>query len=139
MGSYRAWVRGIDAAPIPAAWSNAIDFFALPALLTPAAMTTQTAPTFSWTSVGGAASYNLCLTRTDVITRGIVDVSGITGTSYTTDALPIGSYRARVRAVSATGETSAWNVPYEFTTTVETLEFSCDTRRIAADAMGSAG
>ena len=212
MGGYRAWVRGIDAAQIPAAWSNGVDFYVLPtvpvagalqstfdttptfkwsavagasgydlylrnlttgktvsspkdiigtsftqptnlipgnyrwsvyavasggyrsqaatsqdievgrlpALLTPAANTTDATPTFSWTPVGGTATYNLYVTRVDVITRGIVDVSGITGTSYTTDALPIGSYRAWVRAVSATGEISAWNVAYEFSITVET-------------------
>ena len=94
----------------------------LPSLLTPGASTTDTTPTFSWNAVGAAATYNLYVTRVDLITRGIVDVSGITGTSYTTDALPVGSYRAWVRAVSATGELSGWNVPYEFSITVETTE-----------------
>lgn len=214
MGGYRAWIRGIDAAQTPAAWSKPVDFYVLPtvqvtgafrstfdttptfkwnavagatgydlylrnlttgklvsspkdivgtsfsqpttlspgnyrwsvyaaslggfhsqaattqdievgrlpALLTPASSTFDTTPTFSWTPVGDAATYQLYINRVDVFTPGIVDVSGITGTSYTTNALPIGSYRAWVRAVSATGEISAWNVPYEFSITVETAD-----------------
>ena len=87
-----------------------------PNLLSPAGSTFDTTPTFSWIPVAGAASYQLFVNRTNVAVAGIINVTGLTTSSYTpVMPLPVGIYRAWVRAVSTTGELSSRSIQVDFT------------------------
>lgn len=90
-----------------------------PVLLQPPDYATNVSlfPTFTWQAVSGATSYKL-MVATGPTT--VIDVSNITGTSYTvTQALLTGNtfYYWSVKAVNAGGE-SAWASYFHFTTTV---------------------
>ena len=92
-------------------------------LLNPSGSTSATTPTFTWTPVAGAASYDVFVTRTDVLTAGIINQTGLVGTSFTPAApLPIGTYRAWVRAISTTAEVGPWSLQVNFSIAVETSE-----------------
>ena len=86
-----------------------------PPVLTPQGSTSDTTPTFSWMPVTGAATYDLWVNRIDVPTNKIVFQTGLATTSFTpTTALPIGTYRVWVRAVSTTSQVSPWSTPVNF-------------------------
>ncbi len=87
-------------------------------LLTPSGSTSDTTPTFTWTPVDGAVSYDLFVTRVDVPTAGIINLVGLLGTSFTpTTPLPGGTYRAWVRAISTTAA-GPWSLQIDFMVTV---------------------
>lgn len=120
-GNYRWWVYAVTQGDYhsQAATTQDIEVGMSPTLLTPGESTTDQTPTFSWNAVTGAATYNLFVSRLDVATRAIIDDAGIAETNFTPVAsLPVGSYRAWMRATSLTGETGPWSAPYDFTITV---------------------
>lgn len=83
-------------------------------LVAPIGTITSTTPTFTWTAVDGAIKYRLFVTRIDVPIAGLVNLSGLPGTSHTlTTPLPIGTYRAWVRAVGIS-TIGLWSVPVDF-------------------------
>ena len=63
IGRYLAWVRGFSADGLAAAWSREINMIAdvivvpAPSLISPLYATFDRTPTFTWTSVSGAAQY----------------------------------------------------------------------------------
>ena len=72
--------------------------------------TTSGFPVFTWSAVQGAASYQLRVDRTDVPQINVINVSGLTSTTYTRSSpLVAGTYRFWVRAVSTSGEVSIWS------------------------------
>jgi len=84
-------------------------------LLTPSGSTPDTTPTFTWTPVTESATYEVFVTRTDVLTGGIIHSTGLVGTSFTpVTPLPIGNYRAWVRAISTTAEAGPWSLQVHF-------------------------
>ncbi len=120
-GNYRWW--SIAANPnYRGQWSKPVDFYVggRTELLTPTGSGNDTTPTFTWKTVTGAASYQLWVDRADTYVSAIINVSGLTANTYTantytpTTALPLGTYRAWVRAVSTTGEVSGWSEVLEF-------------------------
>ncbi|MBL8810204.1 MAG: hypothetical protein JNM43_08510 [Planctomycetaceae bacterium] len=101
-------------------WSNLVDLTigGQPELLTPTGSGTNNKPTFSWKPVAGATTYQLWVDRADTYVQGIINLTGLTGTSFTpTTALPVGTFRVWVRAVSATGELSHWSQSLTFSIT----------------------
>ena len=97
-------------------------------LFAPVGPQSGTQPVFAWTAVAGAVSYELWVNRTDVSQAGVINVSGLTTTTYTS-SVPLvsgGQYRAWVRAVSSTGEVGAWSVAIDFTVAVSDVSLPSD-------------
>ncbi|MBC7966651.1 MAG: hypothetical protein H7Z17_12105, partial [Fuerstia sp.] len=124
-GPYRWWTLAVSPAnigPIKSGGSNPIDIYVggRPTIIAPVAgsSTSDRTPTFTWRAVDGAAGYQLTVNRINVPQAGIISQTGLTTTSFTpTAALPVGTYRAWVRAVSTTGELSPWSTEVNFTIT----------------------
>ena len=92
-------------------------------LLTPSGLTSDTTPTFTWTPVTDAVTYEVFVTRADVLTAGIINSTGLVGTSFTpVTPLPVGTYRAWVRAISTTAEIGPWSLQVNFMVTVNSGE-----------------
>lgn len=118
-GTYRWQVRA-SSASYNSLWANTADFTVggRPELIGPTGSGNDTTPTFSWKAVSGAASYQIWVDRADTYVQAIINVSGLTGTSYTpTNALPVGTFRVWIRALSSTGVLSDWSEHLTFTIT----------------------
>ena len=131
LGQYRWQVFAVSITGLRSQSATIVDFFVggRPTLLTPLGRTSDTTPIFMWAPVDGAAAYDLFVTRTDVLTGGIINRTGLTTTSFTpSTSLPAGTYRAWVRAVSATAEMSPWSLQANFTiaTVVDEPGFPAD-------------
>ena len=117
-GQYRWWVIAVNAADFKSGGATTTDIFVggRPTVIAPvvgSSLSNRT-PTFTWKAVDGAASYHLQVNRIDVATPKIIFRPGLTGTSFTaTAALPAGTYRVWVQAVSSTGEASPWSVQFD--------------------------
>ncbi len=69
-------------------------------------------PTFSWSSISNAASYQVFVNNATTGQAQVINVTGIAATSYTaTTALPIGTYNVWVRGFTASGQASVWSLP----------------------------
>ncbi|MFM7058412.1 MAG: GEVED domain-containing protein, partial [Planctomycetota bacterium] len=116
LGRYRYWVQASSAFGDISSWSAPGDFqvVAAPVLSGPSSSTFDNTPTFSWTSLSGllngtipagATAYDLRIDQvlpTSVVTGyQMYTVSGTSVTVPDNQALPIGTYRARIRARSA--------------------------------------
>ncbi|MFN9721505.1 MAG: CAP domain-containing protein [Planctomycetota bacterium] len=67
-------------------------------------------PTFSWTSISNAATYEIWVNNVTTSENKVLNVSGITLTSHTaTQHLGIGTYNVWVRGVTAGGLQSIWS------------------------------
>ncbi len=103
MGRYRYWVQATSAFGDVSAWSLGMDFqvVASPALSGPSSSTFNTKPSFNWTAVAGAETYEFRMDRvlaTSVV-ENYINVTGLTQTGYNVPTdLPTGLYRAFVRA-----------------------------------------
>lgn len=107
MAIYRAWVRGIDAKGVAGSWSSPINFNVVPApvLVSPWNATFNQTPEFGWTTVAGAASYEIQVKNPKDGTT--LFQSMITSNSFVSPiALPDGPYTWRVRAISQWGHVS---------------------------------
>lgn len=106
-GNQRAWVRAYDAAGVSSAWSAAKEFVIGPQPIGPIQPTFERRPTFVWTKVEGAATYQLYLATS----AGVVIHSNLTEASFTpTTDLPTGLISWWVRGTSASGWTGAWSI-----------------------------
>ncbi|MCA9082913.1 MAG: proprotein convertase P-domain-containing protein [Planctomycetaceae bacterium] len=118
-GTYVVWVRAIAADGTESPWSTASQFTVggRPRILSPAnSGQVSSTPTFLWSGISGAETYELWINRLDVPTTKIVYRQDLSVASYTvTNALPAGSYRVWVRAISDMGEASVWSSPVTFT------------------------
>ncbi|MFO0976374.1 MAG: ELWxxDGT repeat protein [Planctomycetaceae bacterium] len=86
-----------------------------PEVTGPVSNSNDTTPTFTWKQLTGAVSYQLWVDRVDSYVQAVINVNNLTGTSYTpATALPIGTYRVWMRAVSVAGVTSDWSEPLTF-------------------------
>lgn len=71
-----------------------------------------TLPTFTWSSVSNAVSYQVYVSNITSGQAQVINVTGITTTSYTaTTELPIGNYNVWVRGFTSTGLASVWSSP----------------------------
>ncbi len=111
-GSFRAWVRGKDAAGAWHQWSTALDFEVRrpPVLLQPASVISTAWPRYQWSRVAGAVAYDFLLQDSDGQT--LVVSKGMTTTTLASkDNLRGGQYRVWLTAIDAQGVTlssAAW-------------------------------
>jgi hypothetical protein len=121
VGNYRWWVRGSNNPGLTGAWSVPQDFNVggQPIVLGPFGSTSDRTPTFVWSPVQGANTYQLWVSKRDG-SGVVINLTNLTGTSYTpsTDMSPY-DYRVWVRAVSTTGAVSSWSVYVDFTVTMD--------------------
>lgn len=114
LGRYRVWVRGIGAVGV-AQWSTLMDFdVQTPATLTsPVLPIFNRRPSFTWTSVPGALSYDVYVKSMN--SGGVVHYPrGISATTWTPPVnLADGPYRWWVQAVGTNGFRSAWSTPID--------------------------
>ncbi len=107
LGKYRVWVS----VQVPILWSTPVDFqiAAAPTPTTGINSTFDRTPTFGWSNVPGAATYELQVKN---LNTGIlvVNQTGIAGTSYTPGSnLTDGPYRWWVRAKTSGNLYSSWS------------------------------
>lgn len=117
-GTYRIFVSGFTEDGIGSFWSPASELFigGRPTLLGPSGAISVTRPEFSWTAVELADSYELKVNRVSAPGATVVSVAGLKSVSWTAvTSLTAGTYRAWIRAVSVTGETSVWSLARDFT------------------------
>ena len=117
-GPYRWWVLANGANGIRGTWTFGMDIYigGRTSFLSPPASTSDTTPTFSWRTVDGAARYDLQVNRIDVLQPQIIRQQNLLTTSYTpTVPLAAGTYRAWIRAVGSTMESSPWSLQLDFT------------------------
>ncbi|MBC7964977.1 MAG: Ig-like domain-containing protein [Fuerstia sp.] len=117
-GPYRWWVQAISANNVRGLWSAPVDVFigGRTTVVTPTSSTSDRTPTFSWRPVEGAVSYHLWVDRVDTAVIGLINMAGLTSTSWTpSSSLSAGTFRVWVRAVSSTGQLSPWSLPITFT------------------------
>ncbi len=115
-GPYRWWVIAVGPNGLRGFWTAPVDFSigGDTALLTPIGTISNRRPTFTWKTVDGAVRYELWVTNLTLNTRP-VDEKSLTTTSYTPpSSLATGTYRAWVRAVSASGTFGQWSPQADF-------------------------
>lgn len=85
-----------------------------PKVLEPKGRTTDSSPTIRWTGVNGGETYELRIHNRSTGENNFVRVKDIAALSYTVNDLPVGRYRASVRAQNPLGEFSLWSGPRDF-------------------------
>lgn len=111
LGEYRLDIRAIDTLGVIGPWSDSETFIVAPSpqIQTPVAERLQdSTPTFSWTSVLGAETYNFAITNT--VTGETINQDGLTVTQFTVpkdDILALGAYEYTVTAVNTASATSS--------------------------------
>jgi hypothetical protein len=106
--SYTWWVRAISATGVAGPWSAGSDFsitLAAPTLGGPTGSLQNATPTFTWSAVPGATSYDVAVYNL----AGSQTLTRVSGTSFTpTTPLAIGGYEWWVRAVVPNLSTGPW-------------------------------
>ena len=111
LGTYLAWVQGINAVDVRGTWSDAVrfDVATTPTLLAPRTPTFDDTPTFSWTSVPGADRYDLWVRNISTGQDQVIRESNLLTTSYTpTTALAQATYLWWVQAIDDAGPVGLW-------------------------------
>lgn len=110
LGEYQLDVRAIDARNVTGPWSEMVSFTVAPppAILTPTSTRLpDSTPTFSWTSIPGAETYNLEIINAGVGTV-VFSATGLTATQLNIEnPLPLGAYEYTITAVNTPSATSA--------------------------------
>lgn len=116
---YQWWIRATGPTGVQGTWSLAGDFNVTgkPVITMTPGNTASRTPTFQWTAVSGASTYELWVSG---LTGGgvVINLTGLQSTSYIpTASLAPRTYRVWVRAVSTTGQYSPWSKPLDITIT----------------------
>lgn len=114
---HRAWVRAFNSAGETSGWSSFISFEVdIPDPVVPTVAgnsnTQDLTPTFTWSTVGETpgTTYRLWVNNLSTGQNRVIDVSGISGGSYTpTVDLDQGRLAVWVQASTASGVRSAWS------------------------------
>ena len=77
--NYTWWIGAVHAGTI--GWSTPLSFVIRPTAITPIGTIASDLPTFTWSSVVGASSYEIWLT--DQTTNAVVKYTNLTGTAFT--------------------------------------------------------
>ena len=120
-GTYAWWAIADSAvANFRSDWSPRVEFYVggRPTVTGPVGQVSTVNPVIQWTPVIGAAKYDVWVDRTfgSEIAFNAFKSFGVTGTSLVTPvALVQGAeYRVWIRAISLSGEVSAWSKPLDF-------------------------
>ena len=114
-GEYRIWVRAQNADSF-SVWSLAKTFSVglAPKITSVKTVGTPAKPQFNWTGLAGTERYELWVNDKATNVR-VIHQTNLTTTTYTSPtALPPGTYRVWVRAVSTMGEITTWSSPVDF-------------------------
>jgi predicted phage tail protein len=113
-GRYQWWVRGINSLGYASRWSSGavIEIGGRSALISPSGKVSGQV-TFSWFQVQGAERYELWVNKFGVGV-GVINETALTNAEFKTSSLSAGSYRVWVRAVSNSGQYSAWSQAVDF-------------------------
>ncbi|MCA9058287.1 MAG: hypothetical protein KDA85_07295, partial [Planctomycetaceae bacterium] len=124
-GTYRVWVRAINAADEVGAWSKGYTFTideptpSVPVITgpvaNPAGTITDATPTFTWTTDLKLETYDLWIDDTTTGKFRVYRNTTITTETFTlpnANALVEHVYNVWVRAANSSGEYSAWSAPY---------------------------
>jgi len=117
IGLFKWWVRAKGSNGVVSVWSSAgfVDVGGAP-LLTALLTSSNHTPLFQWRPVDGAVRYILHVNRIDVPVARVIRNESITATQFRPiTALPSGSYRAWVQAISSSGAFTPWSIPIDFT------------------------
>lgn len=115
-GSWRAWVRARSSQGGYSGWSAPVQFrvASAPTLTPDSFVTDSDTPTLTWDAVPGAQTYNVYINNLTTGATGVVNMTGISGTSYTAgSSLDFGTQRVWVQAVDEDGLGSGWSPPVE--------------------------
>ena len=124
-GNYNIWVRAQNGSSF-SVWSVTKNFsVGLPPQITSLkTVGTPAKPQFNWTGIADTDRYELWVNNSATHVR-VLYKTDLTDSTYTSPtALPKGTYRVWVRAVSTMGEMTAWSTPVDLVIT--SLEFSED-------------
>ncbi|MCA9063799.1 MAG: hypothetical protein KDA96_12090 [Planctomycetaceae bacterium] len=118
MGNYLWWVQAAAATGAASEWGGGrFSIGGVPEVTAPLSNTNDTTPLITWTAVTGAVRYDLWVDRLNYGSQYIRE-QFLSASSFTpAAALPVATYRIWVRAVSSTGEVSAWSSPVVFAVT----------------------
>ena len=117
MGQYKAWVRGIAIDGLTANWSSSIEFnvFVAPKITEGQDGKFDRTPLLRWDSLPGADHYDVWISNLSTGASQVVrDMNVKTNLFSTSTPLPIGSYTAWIRGVTANGYTGAWTARIDF-------------------------
>jgi hypothetical protein len=121
-GLYSAWVRQVTDSGEALPWSSRYRF-AVGVSRLPETPVLQLTPNlngddvedyraiFTWNAAANAARFELHISRRFDGVK-VFGADDLTGTTYTTPALPSGIYRAWLRSIGANGELSLWSEAY---------------------------
>jgi Right handed beta helix region len=113
LGEYRFWVRGIDAGGIASLWSAARDYSRtqVSTVIQPVVFEgTNSTPTISWDSIGGAVRYELWADNSTSGQTQVIHETQIDTTSFVPGSpLVFGQFRFWVRAFDGDGLGSVWS------------------------------
>jgi hypothetical protein len=128
-GDFRAWVRGHDIDGNASQWSNPITFSVnstvsnAPTALTPQSFTTDSTPTFEWSTLPNLTTYEIFVknmlatgqpTVLNELVTPVIDPNTGNATYTTTNNLVVGTYRWWIRGVNADGTPGPWSQPLDF-------------------------
>ena len=121
-GSFKAWVRGKDAAGNFSQWSGVADFTVTTGVGTAPVLNFSFTNAngfrvFSWNAGSNASTYEIVVKRISDSSQPIViNQRGIQGLTYTaTTTLTSGTYRWWIRGLDSTGTALPWSQPQVFT------------------------
>ena len=118
-GVYDWWVRALAGNRLYGWWSysSRVSIAGSPILESPLGNVGTSSPIFEWQAVDLALQYTLEIRSADNSGPGMI-FDRLVGTTFQMkDPLVSGTYRAWIRAVSATGERTWWSRPLTFTIT----------------------
>jgi len=115
-GNYKMWVRAIGPGGLIGRYSTGqmLNVGGIPVIAAPAGVLSDTSPLITWTPVDGASRYDLWIDRIDVPQSQIVRAMNLTVPQFETPILPLGTYRAWVRAFQSGNSASVWSRPVAF-------------------------
>ena len=119
IGLYTVWVRPFGANNFGGTWAAMPLRVITPAIITaPVGGTVGNTPTFEWTSVPGAETFDIWVRQlTPVVRDQILRIQDLTSTSYTAETpLPAGSYVFWIQAQGANDFQSSWSLAARFNT-----------------------
>ncbi|HAV33554.1 MAG TPA: hypothetical protein DC058_21485 [Planctomycetaceae bacterium] len=119
-GDYRWWVIAETTFNgLRGNWSPAVTFYVggRAEIIQPLPGTvTSPLPVISWKRIDDAVSYRVWITQISPLNRVVVNVSGVTSTTYqVSQLLSAGGFRVWVQAVTAGAAAGPWSLPVNFT------------------------
>lgn len=119
---YQWWVRAIAASGVSSAWSTTTTFFvtplAKPVVMSPGGFVQDTSPTYIWNAVSGADYYDVSVIDISAGGASVLRNNKVVGTSLAGPTLTAGhDYQWMARALSNSGNASAWTAATVFTVT----------------------